>query len=184
MTRFLRSLITPGLLALALASAAIAEEPGYVDFGKLTAPEKGEFVEVTLGKGLLKFASFFVRCQEPEAADLISKISRVRINVVGLDDKNREATTEKVRAIRAELNTQGWDQIVTARGENQEDVAIFIKHREGEVIDGLVVTVIDGRKKEAVLVNIAGRIKAEQLAALGEHFKIDPLKRMKKTAKL
>jgi hypothetical protein len=184
MTRSFRAIFAPVALAFVLTATVSAEEPGYVDFGKLIAPEKGQFVEINLGKGLLKLASFVVRCEEPAAADVISGISRVRINVVGLDDRNRDSTTEKVRALRTELNAQGWDQIVTARGEKHEDVAVFIKHRDGEVIDGLVVTVIDERKKEAVLVNIAGRIKAEQLGALGERFQIDPLKRVKKTAKL
>lgn len=164
------------LVAVVLVRTAVAAEPGYVDFGKLTAPAKGEFVEVTLGKGLLKLAGLIVRCEEPKAADLIAGISRVRVNVVGLDDSNRTATAERMATVRATLAREGWDPIVTARGERDEDVAIHVKHRDGEVIEGLVVTVIDERKREAVFINVVGNIKAEQLAAVGEHLKIPHLR--------
>jgi len=42
-------------------------------------------------------------------------------------------------------------------------------------IEGLVVTVIDDGK-EAVVVNVVGSIKPEQLAELGDHYDIKGLK--------
>jgi hypothetical protein len=171
-------------LAAVLAVPAWAGEAGYVDFGKLKAPARGEFVEVNVGKALLKFAGVVVRCENPEAADLIAGISRVRVNVVGMDDSNRTATTERIAAVRADLARDGWEQIVSAQSEKQEDVAIHVKQRDGEVIEGLVITVIDGRKKEAVFVNVVGRIKAEQLAVVGEHLKIPQLRTRVKVEKI
>jgi len=103
--------------------------------------------------------------------------------VVGLDDTNRDATTDRVMKVRQELARDGWEQIVEARGKKQDDVAIFVKQRDGEVIDGIVVTVIDERKKEAVLVNVVGRIKADSLAAIGERFDIPQLKGAPKVEK-
>jgi hypothetical protein len=44
-----------------------------------------------------------------------------------------------------------------------------------DVVDGIVVTVIEEDRK-AVLINVVGQIKAEQLAELGERFDIEPLK--------
>jgi hypothetical protein len=184
MKRPLRLVLAPLAFTLAIAATGVAAEPGYVDFGNLVGPEKGQFVDVTLGKGMIKFASFFAKCKSPEAAQLLSGLSRVRVNVVGLDDTNREATTARVHAVRKDLTRDGWEQIVAVRGKKQEDVAIFIKQRNGEIIDGLVVTVIDERKKEAVLVNIVGQIKAEQLATLGEHLEISQLKLAGKSAKI
>ena len=163
-------------VALAFSPAISAAEAGYVDFGKLVGPQKGEFVEVSLGQGVLKIASFITKCKNADAAQLIAGLSRVRVNVVGLDDSNRDSTTARVAAVRQDLVRDGWDQIVTARGKKQEDVAVFLKQRDGEVIDGIVVTVIDERKQQAVLVNVVGRIKAEQLAMLGEHLDIPVLK--------
>ena len=168
---------------LALATVTFAAESGHVDFGKITGPEKGEFVDITLGRGVLKFASFVAKCKNAEASQLISGLSRVRVNVVGLDDTNRAQTTERISAIRKELVRDGWEQIVAVRGKKQEDVAIFLKQRDGEVIDGIVVTVIDERKKEAVLVNVVGHIKAEQLGMLGEQLDIPSLRRGQKIEK-
>src|SRR5688572_27550272 len=81
-------------LAFAAATTTIAAEPGYVDFGKLVGPAKGDFVNVSLGKGVLKLASLVTKCKNPEAAQLVSGLSRVRVSVVGLDETNRESTTE------------------------------------------------------------------------------------------
>ncbi|HUR59906.1 MAG TPA: DUF4252 domain-containing protein [Opitutaceae bacterium] len=176
MNRSLRRLIAPCTLALLVTTAAVAVEPGYVDFGRFAGPKKGEYVEVTLGKGMLKLASLITRHHNPEASDIISGLTRVRVNVVGLDDANRDSTTERVKTLRQDLGQQGWEQIVSVRGKRDEDVAVFVKQREGEVIDGIVVTVVDGRKNEAVFVNVVGKIKPEQLAMLGEQLDIKPLK--------
>jgi hypothetical protein len=171
------------ILASALVSHALAREPGHVDFGKLVAPIKGEYVDITLGKGMLKFAGIIAKCKDREAAELIAGLTSVRVNVVGLDDSNRRATTDRITTLRQELARDGWEQIVVARGKKQEDVAIFMKQRDGEVIEGIVVTVIDERKKEAVFVNVVGHIKAEKLAVIGEHLDIPQLRKTAKVEK-
>jgi hypothetical protein len=183
MNRFVRLALAPVALTVAIATAGVAAESGYVDFGKLVGPEKGEFVDITLGKGVLKLAALITKCKNVEASQIISGLSRVRVNVIGLDDTNRAQTTDRVAAIRKDLVRDGWEQIVAVRGKRQEDVAVFLKQRDGEIIDGVVVTVIDERKKEAVLVNIVGHIKAEQLTMLGEHLEISQLKLGAKVSK-
>ncbi len=179
MKSFVRLALATAALAIVLTGQVVAADAGHFDFGKLEGPAKGEFVEVNVGKGLLKLAGFVIRRENPEAADLISGISRVRVNVVGLDDTNRGATTERVATVRAKLVREGWEQIVSARGKRDEDVAVFMKQRDGDVIEGFVVTVIDGRKKEAVFVNVVGHIKPEHLAAVGEHLNIPHLRATK-----
>jgi hypothetical protein len=164
------------LTALAIAApAATAAEPGYVDFGKFTAPERGEFVQINVGKGLIKFASLFAGHKEPAAADLMSNLSQVRVNVVGLDDGNRAATIERMTDIRGRLARENWEQIAAVRGQHDEDVAIFVKQRDGEAVEGIVVTVLDARKNEAVFVNIVGNIRPEQISAIGERLNVRQL---------
>jgi hypothetical protein len=162
-------------VALATASVAHAVEPGYVDFGRVARSEKGQCVDITLGSGVLKLASFFVKHEEPEAAAMLRSISKVRVNVIGLDDSNRSAATERMTAVRSDLVRQGWEQIVTVQGKRDEDVAIFLKQRDGEIVEGIVVTVMDERKNEAVFINVVGNIKAEQLGELGGRLHIDRL---------
>jgi hypothetical protein len=180
MKRLLRHTLAASTLAFAVAATAAAAEPGYVDFGRITGPAKGDFVEVSLGKGMLKLAGVIANCADPEVGGIVGGLSGVRINVVGLDDTNRDATLETIQNLRRDLPNQGWEKIVTARGQKSEDVAVYVKQQDGELIEGVVVTVIDERKEEAVLVNIVGRIKVEQLAAVGDHLKIAHLRGARK----
>jgi D-alanine-D-alanine ligase len=93
-------------------------------------------------------------------------------------DDNRADTQKRVRSIRSQLDKLGWERIVTVQEQNGEDVGIYIKSRADEALEGIVITVLDDRKKEAVFVNIVGDIKPEQIAALGEALNIDPLKKI------
>ena len=177
MNSFRCVLITTGLsLALACAVNAVENEPGYIDIGQLMPAAKGQFVEVNLSSGLLKFAAKIAQHKEPEAAELIGNLKSIRVNVVSLDDSNRDGIMEKIETVRRSLETQGWTQMVTVREKNGGDnVSVHVKQRGEDAIDGLVVTVID-RKGEAVFVNIVGNINADQIARIADKFDIDPLK--------
>lgn len=178
MNSFLRT--APVLIALSLAAVgAQAATPGYVDIGKFKPTDGCQFVEVNLHAPLLKFASMFVDKEEPEVAALIRTIKHVRVNVVGYDETTRAETTDRVEGVRRELETQGWTQMVTVKESgNAENVAVFVKMAEDDSIDGLVVTVIDGNKREVVFVNLVGNIQPEQIATIGKRLNIDPLAKM------
>jgi hypothetical protein len=175
------------LIRYALGSAAMAAllnlnlqagppAAGYVDFGKITPPQAGgEFVEVHIKSNLLSMVARLTQKEEPEVADLLRGLQLVHVNVVGLDDKNRAEVLEQVEKVRAQLEAKGWERIVTAQEKNQ-DVRIYVKTRGEEAVEGLAITVLDG-KHEAVLVNIVGDIKPEKLATLGERLKLEPLKK-------
>ncbi len=173
----LRSLLIVSGLSLATLTAvhAVESEAGYIDIGKLVPSADGEFVEVNLSPGLLKFAAKVAAKEDPEAAELIGNIKRIRVNVVGLDATNREGNIAKIAEIRHELEVQGWMQMVTVRDKKGGDnVDIHVKHRGDEAIEGLVITVIDG-KGEAVFVNIVGDIRPEQLSKLAARLHINGL---------
>lgn len=181
MKNSLRSLLAAATVTLALTTATFAadEESGYVDIGQLMPSAKGQFVEVNLSPAMLKFASRIAKHQDPDAADIVGDIQRIRVNVVGLDEANRAANVEKIEAVRAKLEKSGWHRMVTVREQDQgDDVAIFAKMKGDEVIEGLVVTVID-HKGEAVFVNIVGTINADKIATLAEKYDIEPLRKMK-----
>jgi hypothetical protein len=112
---------------------------------------------------------------DPEVATLLRGLQLVQVNVVGLAEDNREPVQEHIRKLRADLVGKGWERIVAAK-EGKEDVAIFLKTKGEEAIEGLAITVLEG-DKEAVLINIVGTIKPEQVATLGEKMNIDPLKK-------
>ncbi len=167
--------------AVALAATSVrAAEPGYVDLGKFTPAKGCEFVEVNLHAPLIKLAARFVDKEEPEVAELLRSLKHVRVNVVGFDETNKAETTDRVEAIRSELEGQGWVRLVTVKeAEQAEDVGVYVKMREDESIDGVVVTVIDRSNDKAVFVNVVGNITPEQIAALGEGLNIEPLAKLK-----
>ena len=177
----LRTLVaTAGLSAvLSVTSLAADAEPGFVDIGQLMPSAKGEFVEVNLSPGMLKFAAKIASRQEPAVAELLGNLKRIRVNVVSLDDSNRKDTVAQIESIRKKLEAQGWTQMVTVRERNGGDnVDVHVKQRGEDVIEGLVVTVID-RKGEAVFVNIVGNINADQIAKVAENLDIEPLKHLR-----
>ena len=180
MNHLLRSSLAAATLSLALFtfSRAADSEPGYFDLGQVTPSEKGEFVEVNLSPGLLKFAAKIAAANDPEAAVVIGNLRRVCVNVVGLDDRNRAGAVERIEAIRRKLASEGWTRIVTVREKDGGDnVDVHVKQNADDSLAGLVATVID-RKGEAVLVNIVGNITAEQLGVVAEKFDLDPLRKV------
>lgn len=167
--------LATAVAGLQVAFAADAATGGVVDFGKFTPPTSGgQFVEVNIRENLIAMAARLTEGQEPELTQLLRGLKAVRVNVIGLDDCNREEITRRLAAVRNQLTTAGWERVVTAQQKN-EDVSVFIKLRGTEAIEGVAVTVLQG-DREAVFVNVVGDIKPEQLALLGERFDLEPLK--------
>ena len=178
MNSFSRLTATSLLLAIGLTLPLRADDPppGQVDFGTFTpSASRGQFVEVNVKNSLLTLAARLAEKQEPEVADLLRHLQSVRVNVVGVDDANRAELTARLKKVRTELESKGWDRVVTVQ-EKDQDVGVYLKQRNAEVIEGVVVTVIDG-DKEAVFVNVVGDIRPEKLALIGDRLNIDPLKK-------
>jgi len=177
MKRSISSFLAVALLtATATLSASAESAPGEVDFTGIAEPgQNAEYVDIHLGHNLIALAARLVDKQQPEAARLLRSVQLVHLNVVGVADENRDAMQKRVHEFRSQLEKNGWVRVVTVRQKGGEDVGIFVKTHGDESVEGVVVTVLDG-KEEAVLINIVGDIKPEQIAAVGEALNIDPLK--------
>ena len=164
--------LTAGLGFNALAGSS----PGQVDFGKFAPPGDGsQFVEIQLNSNLLSLTAQVLERQQPDAAKLLRSVQFVHVNVIGLTEENRADVTKHIRQIRQDLAHQGWEQSVKVQEKNGEDVGIYTKTRGEEALAGIVITVIEP-KGEAVLINIVGDIRPEQIALLGEKLDVKPLK--------
>jgi Domain of unknown function (DUF4252) len=162
---------------LALTTAGRADS-GAFDFGELKPPGAGgEYVEVNIKGNLLAIVAKLAEKEQPDAADFLKSIHSIKVNVIGLDDANREVNERKIVELRNQLEGKGWEKNVTVKDHNS-DVAVYTKLRGQEAVEGVVVTVIDDHK-EAVLVNVVGDVRPEKLAALGERFDIEPLRKLK-----
>ena len=173
-----RTLFT-GALALLLATSSlwaqdVEEHPGYVDFSSLTALTSGEpTVEISLKAPLLSMVTNLIRSEDEEAADFISKLMRVTVNVFDSDNANVDAIAESMESISSDLDQQGWERVVRVR-ESDDHVDIFVRMSpNADIIHGLAIMVVG--RQETVLVNIVGDISGNDLAALGRRFDIDEL---------
>jgi len=165
---------------LSLSTRADNSQPGFVDFGKFTAPGKGgECVEVNLNATIIAMAARLTEKDEPDIADLLKGLRGVRVNVIGMTDENRADLENRIKTVRSELDTKGWQRIVTVQKDQGEDVGVYLKTRSDEAVEGLVVTVLDG-KRQAVFINIVGEIKVDKIAELADRLDIEPLKKVSK----
>jgi ribosomal protein L30/L7E len=172
--------LSVSLLPLAAFCAALhlplqaAEDPGLVDFGVIAPPESGEFVEVQIKSNLINMVARIAEKSEPEIADILGGLRFIRVNVLSLNEENRDSVLGQIRKVQRQLESTGWDRVVNAV-DGGEDVAVYMKLRGEEAVEGIVVTILEG-DKEAVLVNVAGDVRPEKLAVIGERFNIRPLK--------
>ena len=167
--------ITVASLLLSAPLRAEDSPPGLVDFGKFTKPTNGELVEINLSSEMITMALQLVGKGESDVSEALGRLHSIRVNVVGLDDQNREEVSARIKAVRGELASKGWQPIVNVQ-EKKDDVGIYLKTRGKEAIEGLVITVLDGRK-EAVFVNVVGDIRMDKLGALGNKLNLSAIKK-------
>lgn len=174
-----KKLITGALALLFVTSSlwaaeSVEDHPGFVDFSSLTALTSGEpTVEISLKAPLLSMVTNLIRSEDEEAADFISKLIRVTVNVFESDNANVDAMAESMESISTDLDQQGWERVVRVR-ESDDHVDIFVRMSpNADIIHGLAIMVVG--RQETVLVNIVGDISGNDLAALGRRFDIDEL---------
>ncbi len=159
------------------ASLRAADAPaGLVNFGKFTKPTNGELVEINLSSDMISMAMQLAGKGQPDFTEALSGLHSVSVNVVGLDDQNRDEVTARMKSVRAQLDAGGWQPVVKVQ-EKKEDVGIYLKTRGSEAIEGVVITVLEGRK-QAIFINVAGNIRMDKLAALGDKLNIKELKKV------
>ena len=181
MKKLIISSIAVATLSLAFVAPSFASEAdaGLVECFRLVPATHGQFVELNLSQGMLKFAAKIASFQDSDAADLIGNLRQIRINVVGTDDSNRADTVGKIRALSHKLESEGWTQVATIRdGTGGGDVNVHVKQHGTDDIDGVVVTVLN-ENGEVVFINVVGNISADKLGVIAEKLGIDQLRNLK-----
>ena len=156
-------------MATLAADSDLENHPGYVDFSTLTAIAATEpTVEFSLKAPLIILITNLIRNQDDEAADFISKLIRVTVNVFESDDFDVDEVASSMSAMAEGLDSAGWDRVVRVR-EDENHVDIYFRLvSNADVIYGIAIMVAEPREK--VLVNIVGDI-----SALGRRFEFDEL---------
>ena len=156
-------------MATLAADSDLENHPGYVDFSTLTAIAATEpTVEFSLKAPLIILITILISNQDNEAADFISKLIRVTVNVFESDDIDVDEIASPMSAMAEDLDSAGWERVVRVR-EDENHVDIYFRLvSNADVIYGIVIMVAEPREK--VLVNIVGDI-----SALGRRFEFDEL---------
>jgi len=163
------------LMPLAMAAdTTIEDHPGYVDFSGLTTIANTEpTVEISLKAPLLNMITNLIRAEDDLAADFISKLLRVTVNVFESEDIDVDQIADRMTEIAANLDARGWERVVRVR-EDSEHVDIYMRMSDdAEFIHGVAIMVAE--PGDTVMVNIVGEISGDDIAALGRRFEIDEL---------
>ena len=167
-----------GILFLPVVFAASSDDltthPGYVDYSSLVALTGGEpTVEISLKEPLLTMMTNILRDSDELAADFISKLYRVNVQVFKTDSFDSDRMTESMSNIAEDLERNDWERVVRVR-EDESHVDVFFKlSGAADMIYGIAIMV--NEPENAVMVNIVGDISTADLSALGKRFDIDEL---------
>lgn len=156
------------------ADSDLESHPGYVDFSTLTAIAAIEpTVEISLKAPLLILITNLIRNEDEEAAEFISKLMRVTVNVFESDDIDVDQVAASMSTMAEDLDSAGWDRVVRVR-EDESHVDIYFRLApDADVIYGIAIMVAE--PGETVLVNIVGDISTDDISALGRRFDLDEL---------
>jgi len=167
----------PFLWAVLSLPALAAPLPGRLllpDFSAL-GPKATESVSITLDAPLLATAARFLDGGDPDqraVKDMIGGLRGIYVKSYTFEKAFAYATAD-IDAVRKQLATPGWQQIVQVRsGKPQTAVDIFVFQVQGES-GGLAIIATEPR--EFTIVNIVGAIDLDKLHKLEGRFGIPKL---------
>ncbi len=173
--RLMLSIVILACIPVALAAGRDVENhPGFVDFSRLaiiagTEPK----VEISLKAPLLNMITNLIRNEDEQAAEFISKLLRVTVNVYASNTIDVDEISGSMSSIADDLDSQGWDRVVRIR-EDSDHVDIYFRLSEDALVIYGIAIMVAG-PNEVVLVNIVGDINTDDISALGRRFNIDEL---------
>lgn len=146
------------IAGVALGSGSLAFAQDYFDFGDIPGVPDQPAVQLDLDPALIGLASSTARAENPAAADLLSGIEGVRVRVYkSLEDV--DAVTGFIDELAERLERDDWRRVVSVQDGSR--IRIYIRG-DDEFVTGVTAMIVDD--SEAVFVNVAGSISAQQLA--------------------
>ena len=173
--RMILAIATVAVVPLVFAADnSLDDHPGFVDFSSLTAVTNVEpTVEISLKAPLLRMVTNLIRAEDDQAAEFVSKLMRVTVNVYESNAIDVGEIADSMSVIAENLDDQGWDRVVRVR-EDDDHVDIYMRMSDdAEIIHGIAIMVAE--PGDTVMVNIVGEISGDDISALGRRFDIDEL---------
>ena len=147
---------------------ALKDLPGYIDLGELNAAYGEPSVNITIGGTILNFIGAMAKKDDPEAAEVFSKLKGIRVSTYNTEG-NAGAAMDQLNSVKNALRSANWEPVVQVN-DGDEQVQIFLKIA-GEAIDGLVLMAVDD--EEAVFINVIGSLDPHELSQVMDNFDVD-----------
>lgn len=165
-------LLLLGLATPTLAQDRLEDDPGYLDMRQVEGWfEVSPRYEVNVKGALLKMVAEASRYEDPELANLLSKLKAIQVRGFALRWSQFDEVVAQVETMVQGLESRGWDTVVRVR-EEEEHVDMYLK-MDGDAIAGLAVFVVEPGDDETVFVNIVGEIDPADLGRLGRRFNFE-----------
>ena len=156
----MRSLSTTSLAILIVCVAAVpaaAQSAGHYPVEQLGILDSSKLdVDINLEGSSLQIAAGAMQDQDPRLLELVSGLTRVRVQVGSVEHLDPTTVLERLADARRQLETEGWVRIIQVE-EDSERVYVFSRDSAAGRIAGLTA-LVSGGGQEAVVVNIAGDI--------------------------
>lgn len=171
MKSFIHSLriILPVLFVLGAFISVNAQDPARLPFERLNGLETKarDVVEVNIDGKLLDLAKrVMVKTNDVDAkkvAQAISGLKGIYVRVYNFEQEN-EYNIGDVEAIRAQLQSPGWEKLANVRSKkNNQKVDVYTMFT-GDVMSGVAVVVSES--KSIAVVNVIGPIDIDLLVEL------------------
>ena len=157
--------LAAALLCLPMLCASQSAELKIPSFDHLRH-KATDSVDITLGAWPLRVVGFFMDENDPEEAELktlFRGLSSIRVRKYEFDTEGAYSEAD-VEAVRRQLQSGGWTQLVQVRNRNEGesvDISILI---EGDRTKGLAIVATEPH--EFAIVNLVGSIDLEAIDGL------------------
>lgn len=165
-------------LVFACAAVAVSAQDARLPFERLEYLENKatDVVEVNIDGKLLDMAKrVLVKVNDKDAkkvGEAISGLKGIYVRVYNFEKEN-EYNVADVEAIRAQLQSPGWERLANVRSKkNNQKVDVYTMFA-GDVMSGLAVVVSES--KSVAVINVIGPIDIDLLAELSGKFSIPKL---------
>lgn len=161
---------------------SLRNTPGFVDFGKLGADSKldkeGKLtLRVSLYGPMLKMVAEFSQTQEPDFADVVSKLQGIFASIYKVPVADQDQVYRLARETAGRLATRGWQTVVEIHTDQGETSYIQVR-TDGKRIFGLAVMFFEPDDGTAGFINVVGDVSPEEIGRLGRTFKIQALEHL------
>lgn len=148
---------------MVVGTALFAQGRGFVDLDQLDGFDEDDVVvDVKLGGWILGLAREAARESGDKDVEVLQRVESIRVKILS-DTHDRDQFAASGERLSRVLLSKGWEEVATIRDDDDRIYVMVLGDKDA--IDGITV-LLWGDSDEAVLVNVAGRFTARDVAAI------------------